>query len=87
MTPANLASFMQMLSFGQFQDGKFDIKISGLGIEAFVSEICNTALKEAKVARNIPTVAQVTQGEVINFASDAIKMMCAAGHSVLLEGR
>lgn len=40
-----------------------------------------------KVSRNIPTVAKVTQGEVILFAADAIRQMGEAGMVVLLEGR
>jgi hypothetical protein len=43
--------------------------------------------KVPKVSKNIPTVAKVTQGEVINFAAAAITQMKAAGQSVLLEGR
>jgi len=39
------------------------------------------------VGRNIPTVAEVCQGEVVNFASGACHAMGAAGVSVLLEGR
>lgn len=87
LTPENLATFMTYISFGKFRDDAFDTRICGLGYDAFVSDICNTVLKEPKVAANIPTVAEVTQGEVINFAADAIKTMCAAGMSVLLEGR
>ena len=40
-----------------------------------------------KVSKNIPTVAEVTQGEVILFASDAIKILIEDGIFVLLEGR
>ena len=61
---------MDMLSFGKF-NGKFDTKIFGLGLDLLVSEVQNTVLKEPKVSKNIPTVAEVTQGEVINFAAKA----------------
>ena len=44
-------------------------------------------LKGPKVGKNIPTVAEVTQGEVVKFASAACKTMGEAGVSVLLEGR
>jgi cytidylate kinase len=88
LTPELLASFVAMLSFKQFGErGKFDIKISGLGLDYLVSEIANTELKAPKVGKNIPTVAEVTQGEVINFAAAAIGTIQAAGQSVLLEGR
>jgi len=77
---------MTMLSFDKF-DGKFDTRINGLGIDVLVSDVQNTMLKESKVAKNIPTVAEVTQGEVITFAAEAINIMSADGVSILLEGR
>jgi len=86
LTKENLADFMNMLSFGKF-NGKFDTKINGLGLDLLVSEVQNTQLKAPKVAKNIPTVAQVTQGEVILFADKAIQVMGADGIFVLLEGR
>jgi cytidylate kinase len=86
LTPENLAKWAGMLEFGQF-DGKFDIRINGLGIDKRVSEIACTLLQEPKVAKNIPTVAQETQGEVVKFAGDAVKKMGDAGTVVLLEGR
>jgi len=86
LTKENLADFMTMLSFDKF-NGKFDTRINGLGLDLFVSEVQNTILKQTKVAKNIPTVAEVTQGEVIKFAAEAIKIMSADGVSILLEGR
>lgn len=86
LTKENLTSFMQMLEFGKF-NGKFDTKILGLGLDLLVSEVQNTALKDPKVSKNIPTVAEVTQGEVVLFASDAIQKMGKDGIFVLLEGR
>ncbi len=68
-------------------NGKFDTKITGLGLDMLVSEVQNTALKSPKVSKNIPTVAEVTQGEVVLFASDAITKMGQDGIFVLLEGR
>lgn len=86
LTKENLTSFMQMLEFGKF-NGKVDTKITGLGLDLLVSEVQNTALKDPKVSKNIPTVAEVTQGEVVLFASDAIQKMGKDGIFVLLEGR
>ena len=86
LTKENLANFMKMLSFDKF-NGKFDTRIHGFGIDVMVSDVQNTMLKEPKVAKNIPTVAEVTQGEVITFAAEAIKIMSADGVSILLEGR
>lgn len=86
LTPENLANFVKMLEFGKY-NGKFDTKIEGLGLKMMVSEVQNTELKGAKVSKNIPTVAKVTQGEVINFAASAVKIMGEAGEIVLLEGR
>jgi len=86
LTPERLASFMDMITFGKF-NGKFDVQIDGLGYKALVSEVQNTDLKQSKVGKNIPTVAGVTQGEVINFVQGALQEMVADGMSILLEGR
>ena len=87
LTPERLASFMSMLSFGCGANGKWDITIDGLGITALVSDIANTDLKAPAVGRNIPTVANVTQGEVVGFVARATKMMSDAGSNVIIEGR
>lgn len=86
LTPENLASWTEMLEFGEF-DGKFDIRVNGLGLDVKVSAVANTLLKEPMVAKNIPTVAKETQGEVVKFAGDAVQKMGEAGTVVLLEGR
>jgi len=86
LTPENLAKWGAMLEFGKF-DGKYDIRVNGLGVDSRVSEIANTLLKEPRVGKNIPTVAEVTQGEVVKFASDACQKMGEDGALVLLEGR
>merc|ERR1711920_967202 len=39
------------------------------------------------VGKDIPTVAERTQGEVITFIQDALQKMTADGVNVLLEGR
>merc|ERR1719356_572852 len=51
------------------------------------SQVANTVLKEPRVGKNIPTVAEVTQGEVIMFAAAAAEAMRADGMNVLMEGR
>lgn len=84
LTPELLASFMGMLEFGEF-NGKFDTKIEGLGMKYLVSEIQNTKLKT--ISKFIPTVAEVSQGEVVNFVQGALHKMSAAGCNVLVEGR
>jgi hypothetical protein len=76
-----------MLTFGNFKDGKYDTRIFGVGLDYMVSEVQNTELKAPKVSKNIPTVAEVTQGEVILFAAEAIRQMGEDGIFVLLEGR
>lgn len=65
----------------------FDVRIDGLGIRAMVGQVANTLLKEPKVSKNIPTVAKVTQGEVISFAALCCAAMSDAGCNVLVEGR
>ena len=86
LTKENLQSFMSMLSFGKF-DGKYDTRIHGLGLDMLISKVQNTELKGPKVSKNIPTVAEVTQGEVILFAAKAVETMGKDGIFVLLEGR
>merc|ERR1711959_498454 len=82
LTAANLKDFMQMLSFGEFE-GDWTTRICGLGIDTYVSQIQNTELKGPKVSKNIPSVAQETQGEVVAFAAGAIEQLRAAGKNVL----
>ena len=77
---------MGMLEFGKF-DGSWDIRVRGLGVDALVSKVKNTTLKAPLVAKNIPTVAERTQGEVVTFAAAAAKKMGDDGLVVLLEGR
>lgn len=86
LTAERLADFVGMLSFDKFKD-KYDIRINGLGLDVLVSEIVNTDLKSAKVTTQIPTVAKVTQGEVVKFADAAVSQLGSAGFNVLVEGR
>ena len=88
LTPATLAELMRCLSFGKFgPGGAFDIKVEGYGLSLLVSEVANTALKDPKVGKNIPSVAKLTQGEVVSFAGMAAEKMRADGMNVLMEGR
>lgn len=87
LTKENLESFIGMLSFGKNKDGHYDTRIQGLGLDMYVSKVQNTELKVSKVSKNIPTVAEVTQGEVILFAAKAVETLRDAGKMVLLEGR
>jgi len=87
LTKENLESFVNMLEFKE-DGGKYDTRIRGLGYDMLVSEVQNTELKSTKVSKNIPTVAEVTQGEVIQFAAKAIAIMGQDENVVvLLEGR
>lgn len=86
LTKENLQSFVDMLSFGKFE-GNYDTRIHGLGLDMLVSQVQNTELKSPKVSKNIPTVAEMTQGEVILFAAAAVEKMGKDGLFVLLEGR
>ena len=45
-----LKQCVDCLSFGKF-GGKFDIKISGLGLDLLVSQVANTLLKEPRVGK------------------------------------
>jgi len=86
LTPPFLAELVGCLSFGKYK-GAFDIAIEGHGLSLLVSEVANTILKEPKVGKNIPTVAKMTQGEVVGFAAAAAEAMRADGMNVLMEGR
>jgi cytidylate kinase len=86
ITTERVQRLMNCVHFGHYR-GKYDIKVSGLGIDALVSDIENTLLKEPRVSKHIPTVAEEVQGEVIVFASDAVAKLCKEGMNVLLEGR
>lgn len=88
LTKENLAKFMSMLSFDKnATTGQYDTRIHGLGLDLLVSQVQNTTLKIPAVSKNIPTVAQATQGEVILFAAAAVQRMGQDGIFVLLEGR
>merc|ERR1712062_114013 len=86
LTKENLSTFGGMLTFDKYGD-KFDVKIEGLGLKHFVSEVEKTVLKDSKVGTNIPTVAEVTQGEVVTFVQGALDKMAADGINCLVEGR
>ena len=88
LTPPFLAELVNCLSFGKFGPGNtFDTAIKGYGLDLLVSQCANTTLKDPKVGKNIPTVAKMTQGEVVAFAGKAAEMMRADGMNVLMEGR
>merc|ERR1711865_727905 len=88
LTAEKLKDFFGMLEFNKFGDStSFDVKIEGLGMKHFISEVEKTVLKDSKVGKNIPTIAEVTQGECILFVSDTLAKMSAAGINVLVEGR
>lgn len=88
LTADFLADLMGCLSFGKFgPGGTFDTRISGYGHDCLVSQVANTTLKDPKVGKNIPTVAKMTQGEVVGFAAGAAEAMRADGMNVLMEGR
>lgn len=88
LTAGNLSAWMNKLKFGKF-NGEWDIHIDApkMGLDLKVRDHANTTLKGPLVGRNIPTVAEVTQGEVVKFASGACKAMGDDGMTVLLEGR
>ena len=87
LTPPFLAELVACLSFGKFgPGGAFDIRVEGYGLNFLVSAEANTTLKDPKVGRNIPTMAKMTQGEVVMFAGKAAEQMRADGMNVLMEG-
>lgn len=88
LTKENISNFMSMLKFAKHPTKHvYDTHIDGLGLDLWVSDVQNTDLKQPKVSKNIPTVAEFTQGEVILFAALAVQKMGDDGLVVLLEGR
>jgi cytidylate kinase len=83
LTPELLESFSKRMEYKKFDDG-FDVVLDG---KVRVSEIQNTVLKLPVISSRVPTVAEKTQGEVVNFASKAIDVLKANGCNVILEGR
>jgi hypothetical protein len=84
LTPGLLRELIKCLRFervGTAADGapEFDVRIQGVGIDARVSQVANTLLKEPQVGRNIPTVARMTQGEVISFAAQCAEVRACGG--------
>jgi hypothetical protein len=76
------------LAFCKNEAGAFDIRIVVSEDEMLlVSEVQNTLLKQPRIGKNIPTVAKMTQGEVIKFAAECAGSMRADGMNVLIEGR
>jgi cytidylate kinase len=62
LTKTNLEWFMSMLSFQKNPTTQqYDTRICGLGYDTWVSTIQNTELKQPKVSKCIPTVAEMTQ--------------------------
>lgn len=61
LTKENIGAFMDMLKFGKNTEGHFDTHIDGLGLDLWISRVCNTTLKAPIVSKNIPTVAEFTQ--------------------------
>jgi len=87
LTAENLKAFMERLKFDKFGD-KWDVEMTNFDdSKQYVSEIMNTVLKEPRISKTIPTVAGVTQGEVVLFAADACTKMGADGSVVVVEGR
>ena len=88
-TENNLKSFASMLSFERNPNrgSSYDTRICGLGLNVWVHDIQNTDLKAPHVSSNIPAVAELTQGEVLTYAIQAVDTLRIAGYTVLLEGR
>ena len=88
LTPELLSELVGRLEFAKV-GGVFDIKIhvDGEAAPLLVSEVQNTRLKEPRVGKAIPTLAKMTQGEVVAFASRCAEAMRSDGMNVLIEGR
>jgi hypothetical protein len=89
LTPERKLEFMSYLSFEKTEAGVFDTKIKAFDLgDQWVGDIQNTTLKGPLVNGKIPSVAKLTQGEVIGFARGAIaKLSKEGGIDVIVEGR
>lgn len=87
LTPDNLATWARMLRFAKHDGLNFDVSIKGLGIDALMSQIDTTVLKEPRISKIVPIVAGATQALVVGLARNAVQQMAADGQVVLLEGR
>ena len=91
LTESNIKGFMRMLKFAEKPSPEndcgyeWDIRVKGLGLDFWVSEASATFLNSAAINMNTPTVAQQTQGDVIQFAAEALKIMGDDGYVVLFE--
>ncbi|GMI43645.1 hypothetical protein TrCOL_g2915 [Triparma columacea] len=82
------ASMMSMLSFQKNPTtNQLDTRITGYGVDYWVSDIQTTELKGPLVSGKIPTVAKATQGEVVKFVKTAVKLLTEDGIDVIVEGR
>ncbi|KAJ1450539.1 hypothetical protein M885DRAFT_583178 [Pelagophyceae sp. CCMP2097] len=86
LSPENIREWLECLTFDHFDEG-YDIAIDGEGVKKRVSHIANTLLKEKRIGKAIPTVASVSQGQVVTFADAALQRMKRDGLTVLVEGR
>jgi len=91
LTKERLDEFMKCLEFKKDANGEWDTFITATfgekQISMTVREKQNTDLKAARIQQTIASVAQLTQGHVVKFASDAAQQMMGDGAMVLVEGR
>lgn len=86
LTPSLLQSFVHRLQFKCFSVEKkeFDVVIDD---KVRVHDIQNTTLKMPLISQRVPSVAELTQGEVVLFAAKAVETLKSNGCNVILEGR
>ena len=91
LTTERLSEFMGYLEFKKDDVGDWDTfitaKFCDKEIKMTVKGSQNTDLKAARIQQTIASVAQLTQGHVVKFASDAAQNMMDGGAMVLVEGR
>lgn len=90
LSPENLSSWIDnnLKFLKNPNSNEWDIELTRLdNSKVYVSDVCNSLLKEPRISRAIPTVAAKTQGEVVKFAADACTQMASGGCVVLVEGR
>lgn len=87
LSKESIAEYSKMITFDYYENHGFDIKIEGLGLSHYVQNVKNTLLKSSQISKNIPTVAELTQGEAILIAKKAIDILKSRKMNVLLEGR
>jgi len=83
---ADWPMYCSMLTYAD-HNGRPDLKISGLDLEYWASDIKATLLKDRAVEHNVSRVASKTQAEAFIVFTAAHAWLKSIGYNVIVEGR